>query len=176
VSLMRVGLIILTSAFAASLPSLQQKTVAVTRPNFAGSWEPADRARSTTLFSVGIGWVPANGRIVIEQRANRLTVTKSVPDDVLDPLLQLHGEFYPTVMYPIFEREPGGAPVAFGAAGDLRASWQGDRLVLSRSQAGIRLITISLSLDGDRLRKDSHTVITTEQKESTVQEWFVKTK
>ena len=168
-----VGLIVLTSAFGGSFPRLQQKPPAVTRPNFAGSWEPADQSRSSTLFSVGIGRVPANGRVVIEQRANRLTVTKSVPDDVLDRLLQVQGQFYPTVMYPIIESR---GDVGVGALGDLRASWQGERLVLNRSQAGIRLITVSLSMDGDRLKKDAHTAIASEQKESTVSEWFVRAK
>lgn len=145
------------------------------RPTLAGVWTPSDPAKSSVFFDNGIGWIPGNGRLVIEQRSNRLTVTKHVPDDILDPLLAIHGYFYPTVIYRISERS--GRSGGSGAGGDLAgSSWQGNRLVLTQTRAGIRLITVSLSLDGDRLKHESHTVIAGEGKESTVAEWFTKAK
>ena len=37
-------------------------------PNLAGTWVPAEPARSNVLFNNGLGWVSGNGSFVIEQR------------------------------------------------------------------------------------------------------------
>lgn len=153
----RIGLsiVVLTSWFA---EPLQQMPSPAAPPNFAGTWVPAEPARSNVLFNNGLGWVSGNGSIVIEQRTNRLSVTRYVPDNILDSLLLIHGQFFPTVIYRIVE--PRGRSGGSGAGGDQRgSSWQGERLVLTQSRSGVRLITVSLSLDGERLKLETHTVI-----------------
>ena len=148
------------------------------RPSFAGTWKPAEPAKSSVFFDNGIGWIPGDGRLVIEQSPTRLTITVHVPDAKLDPLLTIHGEFHQTVIYRI--TEPQGRSGGSGAAGDLRfSSWQDNRLVVKRSRTESRTFTVYLSLEGDRLRKETHTVVTIDpkdKKESTVTEWFERIK
>ena len=169
----RLSLILTISMLGTTAVPLGQAASEARRPTFAGAWTPSDPARSDVLFNNGLGWIPGTGRLVIEQRPNRLTVTKHVPDDKLDPLLAIHGRWDLTVAYPIIESR--GRSGGFGAGGD-GSSWRGDRLVLTQSRAGSRLSTVSLSLDGDRLKLETHVVIAGESKESTVPEWFSRTR
>jgi hypothetical protein len=172
---MRLALIATAFALCATPTLFAQVPAPVQRPIFAGTWAPSEPARSDTLFDAGIGFVPGNGRLIIEQRPDRLTVTKQIPDDKLNPLLEIQGQFILTVAYRILE-QPRGRTGGFGAAGDQRpSSWKGDRLVLVESRPDIRTITISFSLDGDRLRHETHVVVGPGQ-ESTVTEWFNRVK
>ena len=166
-------ILILTLSLIGGAPSRAQTVPETRRPTFAGVWTPSEPARSEVFFNNGIGWIPGDGRLVIEQTSNRLTVTKSLPDAKLDRLLAFQQEFDVTVAYRISDpRAPAG-----GSAGNpYSSSWQGDRLVLVQRQAGIRLITVSLSLDGERLKRETHVVITGEKKESTTVEWFERVK
>jgi hypothetical protein len=164
----------------ASIP-LPQANATTKRPTFAGTWRPSDPPRSDRFFEVGLGLVPGDGRVVIEQSSNRLTLTKNIPDATLDRLLAIQREFYTTTVYrideaPIPGSRPGGAGASGLTAGASPSSWQGDRLVFIQRQLDSRKITASLSLDGDRLKLESHTVILREKTESTVSEWFDRIK
>jgi hypothetical protein len=166
-------LVLLLTWDAAAL--LAQAGAEVKRPSFAGAWKPSDPEHSERLFAVGIGWVPGDGRIVIEQTANRLAVTKHLPEATLDRVLAFQREYYPTVIHRI--DEPRGRAGGAGASGQAAgSSWQGERLVLTQRQAGIRHITVLLSLDGDRLKVDNQVVIVGEGKQSTTPEWFERIK
>ena len=159
----------------ASAPIAQ--TADTKRPTFAGTWQPSDPEKSETLFDIGIGWVPGEGRVVIEQARNRLTVTLIIPDDKLDRLLAIQREFYTTVVYRIDDpigRRGGGAGGAGANGQPADSSWQGDRLVLVQRQVGGRSITVSISLDGDRLKLDSHAVVG--GKGHTNSQWFDRIK
>jgi hypothetical protein len=143
------------------------------RPTFAGTWAPSDPAKSDELFDSGLGWVPGNGRLIIEQRPDRLTVTKRLPDDRIDPFLDINGQFSMTVVYRIVE--PRGRSGGFGAAGDQRpTSWQGGRLVLLE-RWGTRPYTLALSLDGDRLKLETYELVS-QAPRNDVAEWFTRVK
>jgi hypothetical protein len=161
-----------------SLPGAQTSSVPA-RPTFAGTWTPSDPARSDAFFDNGLGWIPAKGRLMIEQRPNRLTIATHVPDDILDRLLAIHKRWDLTVAYAINDQP--GCRGGWGRGGDqCPSSWHGARLLLAQTQAGVRLITVWLSMDSDRLKKTSHTVIASDRqapvKESTVEEWFDRAK
>lgn len=170
--MLRIGLVVVLAASSQVVASAApQQTVSAARPDFSGTWEPADPKRTSVFFDNGMSWVPGNGKVIIDHRPTRLTVTMQIPDEMLDRLMAIHPAWHVGVVYGIREfRGRGG----FGAAGDLTSPWQGDRLKLSETQAGLRLITVWLSRDGERLKKETHTRI--EGKESTVPEWFVKAK
>jgi hypothetical protein len=170
-----LSLILTLSLIGGVSATLAQTGAETRRPAFAGAWKPSDPARSERLFSVGIGWVPGDGSIVIEQTSNRLTITKNLPEARLDRVLEFQRQFYPTVIYRI--DDPRGRVGGAGATGQAAgSSWQGDRLVLTQTQAGGRHITVSVLLDSDRLKVDSHVVIVAEGKESTTSEWFERIK
>lgn len=169
-----LGLLLLASSFGELSRPIEQTQQAAPRPDLGGTWQPAEPARSNVLFNNGLGWVPGNGRIVIEQRPTRLTLTKYVPDDILEPLLSIRGQFNQAVIYRIVE--PRGRSGGTGAGGDAGSSWQGDRLVLTQSRSGSRLISVSLSLEAARLKVETHTVIAGEGKQSTMTEWFSREK
>ena len=172
----RLDLVLILSLVGGMHVPLAQTSGEPQRPTFAGTWKPSDPAKSESLFNVGIGWVPGDGRVVIEQTTNRLTVRLVIPDDKLDRLLSIQREFYTTVIYRIDDPVgrvggAGGAGANGQAAG---SSWQGDRLVLVQRQAGIRSITVAVSLDGDRLKLDSTAVV--EGKAHTNSQWFDRIK
>jgi hypothetical protein len=170
-----LSLILTLSLIGGAAAPLAQTGAETRRPAFAGAWRPSDPARSEMFFDVGLGWVPGDGRLVVEQTSNRLTVTKHIPDAKLDRLLAVHREFYTTVIYRI--EDPGGRLGGAGASGQAAgSSWQGDRLMVIQRQTGIRQITVSLSMDGERLKMDTHVVIAAENKESTTSEWFERIK
>ena len=171
--MLRIGLCLIfcSSSLIAAQQAPAPASPPAQRPNFAGTWVPAEPERSDVYFKNGVSWIPGTGRLVIEQRPNRLTVTAHIPDDILDRWLASIGQHYPTVMYRIVEPSGRGG---FGAGGDLTGSWQDGRLFLHRTQAGSRLLTTFVSLDGDRLKIDRHTAIA--GKESTLSEWFVRSK
>jgi len=119
--------------------------------------------------------IPGQGRLSIEQRANRLTVTMTIPDDKLDPMLAGRGRFYPTVIYYLFETRLGG----YGAAGPpklTQATWIDDRLVIPDPWPGLtHPTTQTYSLDGDRLKIETR-VDMGAGRENDVPEWFTKVK
>ena len=124
------------------------------------------------LFNNGMGWVPGDGRLVIEQTPNRLTVTKHIPDSKLDRLLALHRRFDRTVVYKIIEPRGRAGGAGAGPENISVPSWRADRLALWQTQNGPRMSTLWLSLDGDRLKFETHVVIAGENKESRTPEWF----
>jgi hypothetical protein len=171
---LRACLILAMSALAAPRAPFAQGLPPAQHPTFSGTWAPSEPARSDQLFNVGLGSVPGEGRLILEQRVDRLTMTKEVPDEKLDPLLDINGQYYTTVVYRIVL--PRGRSGGFGAAGDQRASsWQGDRLVLQDSRSSIKPFTMTFSLDGDRLKLETHVVVS-QGRESNVVEWFTKVK
>jgi hypothetical protein len=161
------------SAQSQATPPAPAVTPALQRPSFAGVWKPSDPAKADTFFSVGITWVPGDGRIAIEQSSNRLTVTMTIPDAILDKLLSIQKQYYPTIIYRIDEPSGRGG---FGSAGDLSGSWQGDRLVIMRRTTANVRGTTSLLMDGDRLKKENYSAVIGENKETTTSEWFDRIK
>ena len=162
-------LILMLSLIGGAGAPLDQAVAESRRPTFAGTWTPSEPARSEEFFDVGLGWIPGDGRLIIEQAPNRLTVTKSLPDAKLDRLLGFaRREFVATVIYWIDAPSRGGA----GASGIVGSSWRGDQLILTQKQAGNRLTTESLSLDGDRLKLETLIHISGESKDTTKAEWF----
>ncbi len=174
---MRRTIIITTAALVLCVaPLLARAPVTQAHPTFAGTWQPADPARSDELFGVGLTRIPGSGRLTLEQRSDRLTVTITMPDDVLDPLLDLSGPFFQTVVYRLPESRlpPGG----FGAAGPppLRhPTWVGDRLVVPNAWPSARPTTTTLSLDGDRLRLDTRVEVSRSMANAVTQ-WFTRVK
>ena len=96
-----------------------QSPAAPQRPSFAGTWEPSEPAKSDRLFDVGLAVIPGQGRLMIEQRSDRLTVRITMPDDRLDPILGIKGRFYETIVYrtPTAPGRSGG----YGAGGPATA-------------------------------------------------------
>jgi hypothetical protein len=163
----RLSLVVTLSLVGGASWPLDQTASESARRTLAGTWSPSDPARTEAFFDVGIGWIPGDGRLVIEQTPNRLTVTRSIPDAKLDRLLDSQRrEFIATVIYWIDAPARGGA----GANGMNGSSWRGDQLILTQKQSGGRRITEALALDGDRLRLDIQ--ITAENKDTTRSEWF----
>jgi hypothetical protein len=168
----RLSLILTTAALCAAAP-LAQMPSPVQLPNFTGSWAPSDPARSDVLFDNGLGWVPGSGRLIIEQRPDRLTVTREMPDNKMDPLLSINGQVNLTVAYRIFQ--PRGRSGGAGAGGSYAqgSSWQGASLVLSDSGANDRSFTTTYSLDGERLKLERRTVVSDTRQNNTA-EWFTR--
>jgi len=135
---------------------------------------PAEPARSEVLFSNGLSLaeVGGQGRLVIEQRADRLILTRQLSDDALDKMLNFKGRFDTTTVYRIVVPQAGRG--GFGAGGDTSASWQGDRLVLPILGAA-HPTTVTFSLDGERLKVEMHNVVSS-GKENNTPEWFTKVK
>jgi hypothetical protein len=154
---------------------IAQAPLPTPHPSFAGTWAPAIPAASDQRFNVGLTLIPGQGRLSIEQRANRLTVTITIPDDKLDPMLAGRGRFYPTVIYYLFETRPGG----YGAAGPpklTQATWIDDRLVIPNPWPGMtHPTTQTYSLDGDRLKIETRADMG-DGRESDVPEWFTLVK
>jgi hypothetical protein len=147
------------AALAASVVAvprlLAQAPSSTSHPSLAGIWAPTVPEDSDRLFGVGLTLIPGQGRLTIEQRANRLTVTITIPDDKLDPRLAIQGRFYPTVIYFVSEARSLG----YGAGGPpklTQATWVDDRLVIPNPWPGLTHPTMqTYSLDGDRLRVET---------------------
>jgi hypothetical protein len=174
---MRTSLVLATAALlCATRPLNGQAPTAAQHPTFAGTWAPSDPARSDTFFSVGLAAVPGRGRLTIEERADRLAVTITMPDENVDIFLAMNGKYYETVVY----RLPGGSMRlgGFGAGGPpprTGPTWDGDRLVLPCQQPSFRTVTMTLSLDGDRLNAETRVQIDADHA-NTVPEWFTRVK
>ena len=158
-----LSLIVTLSLLAAVPILLAQAGGEAKRPNFAGTWVPTDSALSEQFWGAGLGWIPGDGRVVIEQTSTRLTVTKHIPDAKLDRYLSFQRQFNPVIIYWI---EDSVGPVGRGSP------WRGDRLVLTEGAADNRRYTVSILMDGDRLKMEVHTVIASDHKEGTTSEWF----
>jgi hypothetical protein len=162
----------------ASLAPIPQTPPAAPRPSFAGTWAPADPARSDQLFAVGLTPIPGRAQLIIEQRGtNRLTVTIKIPDEVLDQFNpKLFARVYTTIMYNLFEPEgrSGGAG-AGGVPPPTLPTWMGDRLVIPDPRPSERRMTTTYSMDGDRLKLETHVEIARDRI-NTVTEWFKKDK
>jgi hypothetical protein len=145
------------------------------RPSFAGTWAPSDPKWSEVLFVNGmssVASVSGQGRLIIEQRPDRLTITKQLPDDKLDIMLNFIGRYDTTTVYRI-EMSPGRSG-GFGAAGDPRAGWRADRLVFEIRGAA-KPQTVAFSMDGERLKVETHVVVSP-GKENNTPEWFTRVK
>jgi hypothetical protein len=157
-------------------PLFAQTPAGVAHPVFAGTWMPSDAAASNRWFDVGLTNIPGDGRLTIEQRPDRLTVTITMPDQKLDPLLKINGRFYPTVMYRLTDAQGrlGGA----GAGGPQRPSvptWFGDRLVIPDPWPSFRRTSATYSLEGDRLKMET-TVEIDSARSNTITQWFTRVK
>ena len=162
-------------AIAASRGTAAQDLPPSQRPSFAGTWAPADPEWSDLLFKNGMAFVAGvsgQGRLVIEQRPDRFIVTKQLPDDKLNAMLNLLGRVDTTTLYRIVM--PQGRSGGFGAAGDTRSSWQANRLVFHITGSAKQL-SVAFSMDGERLKVEEHTVISP-GKENNTPEWFTRVK
>jgi hypothetical protein len=130
---------------------LAQTPSPTAHPSFAGTWAPSIPSDSDRLFDVGLTMISGQGRLIIEQRANRLTVTMTIPDDKLEPLLAINGPFYPTAIYYLSDTRTGG----YGAGGApqlTQPTWLGNQLVIPNPWPMLkRPTTQTYSLDGDHL-------------------------
>jgi hypothetical protein len=88
--------------------------------------------------------------LTIEQSAKRLTVTVTVPDEKLEPMLEIQGRFYPTAIYYLSEIRTGGYG-AGGAPQPTQPTWLDDRLVIPNPWPGAHPTTQTYSLDGNHL-------------------------
>ena len=167
--------VLLASALAcAAPPLLAQEPVAAPHPSFSGTWVPSEPAKSDRWFDVGMTVVPGRGRLSIEQTGTRFVVTVSVPDDKLDPILDINGRFYTSIIFRLIE--PRGRAGGYGAGGPqpTQSSWQGDRLVIRNPWPSQRPHTMTFSMDGDRLKVETHTDVGT--RSSDITEWYSKLK
>ena len=143
-------------------------------PAFGGTWAPSEPGRSDQFFAVGLTVVPGDGQLTIEQRSDRLTLSIAMPDEKLDPILSVNGRFYSTIIYRIpNERVRLGG---FGAGGPRLPAgphWLGDTLVLPNARPATRPITAMLSLDGERLKIETHVELPN-GRPNTVVEWFAR--
>ena len=114
------------------------------------------------------------GRLTIEQRPDRFTVTITMPDDDLTPVLRINGIFYTTIVYSISEMtgRSGGAG-AGGPQSPSRPTWIGDKLVIPNARPAARASTTTYSLDGDRLKLETH-VEMGDGRANDVTQWFTK--
>ena len=161
-------------ATAASRGSSAQEVPSVQLPSFAGTWAPSNPERSALLFKNGMSFVAGvsgKGRLVIEQRPDRLILTKQLPDDALDMMLKLLGRYDTTTVYRIVT--PQGRSGGFGAAGDTRSSWQADRLVFYITDSA-KGLAAAFSMDGEQLKVEEHTVV--KGNKNTSSEWFTRVK
>ena len=170
VTMMALATFIVSRSFA-------QAPLSTAHPSFAGTWAPAIPEASDRRFDVGLTLIPGRGGLAIEQSANRLTVTITIPDDKLDPMLRAQGRFYPTAIYHLSEAvdRSGG----YGASGPpklTQATWVDDRLVIPNPWPGLtHPTTQTYSLDGDRLKIETR-VDMGGGRETDVPEWFAKVK
>ena len=173
----RTSLVVATAALlCATRPLTGPAPAAAKHPTFAGTWVPSDPGRSDTFFSVGLAVVPGRGQLTIEQRADRLALTITLPDENTDIFLRMNGQYYEKVVYrlPVGSMRSGG----YGASGPPTRPgpiWDGDRLVLPAQQPSFRAVTTTFSLDGDRLNAETRVQIDA-TRANTVPEWFTRVK
>jgi len=171
----RSGLILSIAVLICAAPRLLAQIPAVApQPTLAGTWAPSEPARSDQLFAVGLTPLPGRGRLTIEQRPDRLAVTITMPDDMLDPLLDVSGRFYATIIYRTTQGRSGGS----GAGGAQQLStptWFGDRLVIPNARPSARPITTTTtySLEGDRLKSETRVEVSAGHA-NTITEWFTR--
>jgi hypothetical protein len=150
-----VGAIVAVAILSvARVSPLAQAPTQASHPSFAGTWAPSAPADSDRRWDIGIAKIPGQGRLTIDQQANRLTVTITIPEDKLAPRLAIQGRVYPTVIYQLFE--PTGRSGGYGAGGPPKptqqATWVNDQLVISNPWPGLaRPTTETYALDGDHL-------------------------
>jgi hypothetical protein len=168
-----VGAVVLARPAAPAVPSfVAQVPSAAPHPTFAGTWAPSEPAKNDQLFAVGLTRIPGQGRLTIEQRADRFMVTITVPDEKLDVFLKFDGRFYMTVVYRLSEaRGRSGGAGAGGAPRPSEATWFGDRLVIPDPQPAARPVLWTYSLEGDRLKLETH-VDLPNGRANDVTEWF----
>jgi len=162
-------------AIGATHGAAAQGVSSTQRPSFAGTWAPSEPGRSEVLFSNGlsaVAGVGGQGRLLIEQRPDRLILTRQLSDDTLDTMLNFKGRFDTTTVYRIVVPQVGRG--GLGAGGDTSASWQGDRLILPMLGAA-QPTTVAFSLEEGRLKVDMHKVLGP-GKENNTPEWFTKAK
>jgi hypothetical protein len=155
-------------------PAAQSPSPAASRPDLSGTWMPAEPAKSDRLFDVGLSTIPGSGRMTIEQTPNRFTVTITMPDERLDPLLTIGGRFYPTIIYRVYESGRAGGAGA-GAQVPSLTSWVGDRLVIPNARPGTRPTTTTFSMDGERLKMETRVEVDATRANNVV-ELFTKVK
>jgi hypothetical protein len=165
-----VGAVLGGSAVSAQAPA---QSPAVTPPALAGIWVPVDPARSDRYFDVGLSLVPGQGRLTIEQRPDRITVRITMPDDRLDPLLDLTGRFYEAIIYRVGTQGRQGGFGASGPQPPTGPTWIGDRLVIPNPRPSVYPTTTTYSREGERLKSETRVTVAA-GRENTVTEWFTK--
>ena len=172
---MRIGSVVAIALVlgTASVPRAQMPA-APRHPSFAGTWAPSDPDKSNQLFNVGLSSIPGSGRMTIEQRDDRFTVTIALPDDKLEAMLRLTGRYYPTTIYRV---PPGSVRVGGTGAGGppplTDPTWMDDKLVIPNARQSARPVTTTYALDGERLKVESQVEIGA-GRSNTVTEWFTR--
>ena len=171
-SVPRLRLTLPIAALLYATPLFGQAPAVAPHPTLSGTWAPSEPAQSDQLFAVGLTRIPGQGRLTIEQRADRLVVTIALPDDKLDTLLKINGRFYMTVIYHVSEGRLGGAG-AGGAPRPSEPTWFGDRLVIPDPQPAARSTMWTCSLDHDRLKLETR-VDLPDGRANSVAQWFTR--
>ena len=167
-----IGTMVVLAAYLAG-HALAQVPVAPSHPSCAGVWTPSDPEASDSKFGVGLTLIPGQGRLDIEQRADRLTVTMTIPEKQLARMLAASGRFYPAAIYNLPESD--GRPGS-DYRQQTQARWVDDRLVIPNPWPGLaRPTTQTYSLDGNRLKIQTHSDMGN-GRQSDVTEWFTKAK
>jgi len=167
-----IGTMAVFAAYLAGRP-LDQVPAPPLRPSFAGVWTPSIPEASDSKFGVGLTLIPGQGRLEIEQRADRLTVTMIIPEKQLAPMLAASGRFYPTAIYnlPRSDGRPGSE-----YRQETQAMWVDGRLVIPNPWPGLaRPTTQTYSLDGNRLKIQTHSDMGN-GRHTDVTEWFTTAK
>jgi hypothetical protein len=170
----RTNLAVMAAAVLWSAALSGQVPATAPLPTFAGTWAPSDPERSDRFFAVGLTAIPGDGQLTIEQGPDRLTLSITMPDEKLDPLLNVTGRFYRTIVYRVpGERVRLGGFGAGGPQFPAGPHWLGDQLVLPDVRPAARPITAILSIDGERLKMETHVELR-DGRTNTVTEWFTR--
>jgi hypothetical protein len=158
---MRSSVVAVMLAFGVGfgVPLVAQAPTPAVHPSFAGTWVPANKHRNDLFFAAMATDLPGDGRLIIEQTATLITVTKKMPDEELQRRVRFGRSFSQTVVYQLNAPGRSGGFGAAGAPPMMVPTWVGDRLVIPHAQPdtdGLKNFTVTYSFEGDSLKQETH--------------------